>query len=171
MDDLHHRLLLALADKYRVMRRMRDEAQLCEMAAARRDMAALAARFPGALRELDELPPALLETRLHAIEVAIEQAEPQRWMLLQAGYHGFMRAALRIRRLIRAYDGPLSLLELAGACYVPAEDEPPLARFGQAELGVIAKPPGGRLNPWVFAQVARDHDTSPEAVRSALFLR
>lgn len=170
MDERQHRSLLALADKYRAMRGMRERARLCEAAEARIDMAALATRFPGALRELDELPPSLLLERLSAIEAALERQAPERWMLLQAGYHGFMRAALRIRTLLRSHQDTLPL-DLSRAGYVPAEDEPPLERLGPAELEAISKPPGGRLNPWVFAQVALDHGTTAEVVRQALFLR
>jgi hypothetical protein len=166
-------LLLGLRAKYRIIRELRDAAA-AESVAPRAELAALARAFPGALRELDQLPMALVIARLAAIErVLADGSAPERWMLLQAGYHGFMRAVLRIRRLSRGR--PFEIVdaehELLALAYQPAADEPPIARFDLAALRVIRRPPGGRLNPWVFGEVARDHGVSPESVHEALFLR
>ena len=142
--------------------------------APRAQLSALANEFPGALRELDQLPIDCIEQRLEAIERALARTSPvERWMELQSGYHGFMRATLRIRRLSRGR--PLAVLdaqcELAELPYQPAEDEPPAQRFSAEDLATIRRPPAGRLNPWVLAQVAHDWGVTPELVRKALFLR
>lgn len=158
------RLLRALCGKYE---------KLCELrqrqsdVAPRAELVALAAAFPGALRELDCLPWEELERRsaaLHAVVAGTARAE--RWMVLQIGYHGFMRAVLRIRRLLLegARQDQQQPLE-----YSPALDEPPLERFDAEALAAIRNPPRGRLNPWVVAQVARDHAVPETCIENALW--
>jgi hypothetical protein len=174
MNSRQHQLLTGLRTKYLVIRELRVAAAVDSAVAPRARLAALARAFPGALRELDQLPMEHVEARLLAIDRALAEAdEPEVWMRLQAGYHGFMRAALRIRRLSRGR--PLEIVdaerELLALRYVPAADEPPPERFDVEALRVIRRPPGGRLNPWVFNEVARDHGVSPELVHQALFLR
>lgn len=174
MDPRQHRLLSALQQKYQTLLALRRDAELQASVAPRARLAALAAAFPGALRELDQLPMSCLEERLAALELALAgHGDPEAWMWLQAGYHGFMRAVLRIRRLSR--DRPSQIenaaSELAALAYEPADDEPPVRRFALADLIAIRSPPHGRLNPWVLEQVARDHGVTPELVQKALFLR
>jgi hypothetical protein len=173
MNPRSDSLLIGLRTKYRMIRELRSAAAV-ESVAPRAKLAALARAFPGALRELDQLPMEHLEARLLAIERALDDgSEPEPWMRLQAGYHGFMRAVLRIRRLSRGR--PFEIVdaerELQAVAYQPAADEPPIQRFDLAALRVIRRPPGGRLNPWVFNEVARDHGVSPELVQRALFVR
>jgi hypothetical protein len=171
MEPPQHQQLIALRDKYQAMRSLRLDAHGDE---PRARLIALARDYPGALRELDQLPLPVLEERLSAIErVLAERAEPQTWMRLQIGYHGFMRAVLRIRRLSRGRSAPIedAALELAALPYQPLPDEPPVARFSAEDLETIRRPPGGRLNPWVYAQVAQDCGTTPDLVLKALFLR
>jgi hypothetical protein len=170
MDPRQHQLLTALRAKYLAIRELRAAAAI----APRARLAELARAFPGALRELDQLPIDHVEARLRAIDDALAEGdEPELWMRLQVGYHGFMRAVLRIRRLSRGR--PLEILdaghELLLLRYVPAADEPPAERFDLEALRVIRRPPGGRLNPWVFNEVAREHGVSPDLVHKALFLR
>ena len=172
MDPRQRRLLDALRCKYQTLLELRVRHAQDASIAPRAELARLAAEFPGALRELDRLPLAKLEARLFALErVLAAGAEPERWMALQCAYHGFMRAALRIRRALR--DRPANVVdavaELVAVAYVPAEDEPPAARFAVADLSALRHPPNGRLNPWVVLQVARDHAVTPEQVRAALF--
>ena len=171
MDSSEHNALRALQSKYQTLRALRLEGG-AEPPRAR--LFALARAFPGALRELDQLPMELLETRFEAIERALGGEGPvEAWMRLQVGYHGFMRAVLRIRRLSRgrSLDFDDAARELAALPYEPAADEPPASRFGLLELRLIRRPPGGRLNPWVFAEVAKDCGTTPDTVLKALFLR
>jgi len=166
--------LLGLHGKYQTLRALRVELQASPYSEIRGQLAALAAAFPGALRELDRLPLACIEERLSALERALTRdGEAEPWMQLQVAYHGFMRAALRIRRLSR--DRPLDVIdamaELAALPYLPAHDEPAVSRIDVNGLRAIRKPPGGRLNPWVLEQVARDHGVTPELVQRALFAR
>lgn len=160
-------LLSGLVDKYTRLLRLRSVADALP---PRAELRSLARQFPGALRELDRLPLPLIEARLRELEqVLAEGREPALWMRLQVSYHGFMRATLRIKRWSRGWpeeQGP-ALAELA-ARYVPAADEPELGFFDATALGVIRKPPAGRLNPFVLAAVARLHGTTPETVGRAL---
>jgi hypothetical protein len=170
MTTLAPSLVHALRDKYQTLRALRLQTH---EVAPRAELAALAARFPGALRELDRLPLDVIEARLGAIDAVVRgAAEPQSWMRLQVAYHGFMRAALRIRRLLAAAEaraGQDAITYLARIGYTPALDEPALERFDDEALATIAKPPRGRLNPWVIAQVARDHGVHQDLVIAALF--
>ncbi len=172
LDDTQRLLLTALVDKYRCLRELRQRATGSDANEARAQMSALAKRFPGALRELDQLPMALIETRLAALCAVLEgRSAPQRWMLLQCAYHGQLRAALRIKQQLRAYAGSAPSLELALAGYQPAADEPGADSFDLAAIRSIARPDAGRLNLWVLARVASQHGTTPDEVRQALFLR
>ncbi|HEY2736432.1 MAG TPA: hypothetical protein VGI70_20675 [Polyangiales bacterium] len=173
MDPRQHDALRALRDKYLCMRALRAEAAPT-MAAPRARLAALARAFPGALRELDQLPMEEIDARLHALDSALAGTiEPETWMQLQVSYHGFMRAVLRIRRASRGR--PLEIddaeRELIALAYQPRDDEPSAARLDLTALRTIRKPPGGRLNPWVLSEVAKQHGVTPELVHKALFLR
>jgi hypothetical protein len=166
--------LRALRDKYREIRRLRALHAERPSHEPRSELRALSARFPGALRELDQLPIETVEQRLCALEAALARGgEAPDWAALQIGYHGCMRAALRIKRWFagRAQADPGALLAELRARYRPATDEPPLASFDRAALAAILVPPDGRLNPWVLARVAAAHGVEPERVQQALFLR
>jgi hypothetical protein len=162
----------ALLDKYRELKRLRDEDAAGTGGDPRPALVALAKRFPGALRELDELAMPELLARLHALSAALEGKQPvPAWVALQVGYHGTMRAALRIKSMFaRDRDAPSVLRELAER-YLPAADEPGLELLDVAALEAILRPRRGRLNPWVFAHVAARHGVSVEEVRGALFRR
>jgi hypothetical protein len=162
----------ALYDKYCELKRLRDEHDAGSRHDPRPALAALARRFPGALRELDELPMPELEAKLAALAAAVAGQGPvPAWALLQASYHGTMRAALRIKGMFARGVDPASALRELPARYVPAPDEPGLERLDLAALEAILRPHHGRLNPWVFECVAERHGVSAEQVRKALFRR
>ncbi|HTU62861.1 MAG TPA: hypothetical protein VMF89_30585, partial [Polyangiales bacterium] len=79
---------------------------------------------------------------------------------------GFMRAVLRIKRSMLEQERSAVPQPLA---YTPALDEPPWERFDEQALAVIRRPPGGRLNPWVLTQVARDHAVTEACIENALW--
>ncbi|HEX4354752.1 MAG TPA: hypothetical protein VHZ95_17600 [Polyangiales bacterium] len=174
MDPRQHDRLRALRDKYLSMRALRIDGEHASLIAPRARLAELARTFPGALRELDQLPMAEIDARLQAIESTLANgSEVAQWMQLQVSYHGFMRAVLRIRRSSRGR--PLEIenaeRELIALAYQPADDEPLAARFDLSALRTIRRPPAGRLNPWVLSEVAKEHGVAPELVHKALFLR
>jgi len=163
-------LIRGLCDKYQALHALRVTRHAI---APRAELAALAAAYPGALRELDRLPLPLIERRLASLRaVASGAAEMQRWMTLQSAYHGFMRAALRLRRALlsageRSFVDPAACL--ARIAYVAAADEPAPERWDALALATIVSPPGGRLNPWVLAQVASACAVQPADIERALF--
>jgi hypothetical protein len=162
--------LSGLLDKYRRLLRLRS---VRAVAPPRAELRALSLAYPGALRELDQLPLDAIEARLSELEHTLAQgAPPELWMRLQVSYHGYMRAALRIKRWARRWpdDAVAAALELAQR-YVPAADEPPIESLDAATLSTICSPPQGRLNPVVLAAVARLHGVHPEQVQRALFPR
>jgi hypothetical protein len=162
-----------LREKYGEIHALRVEHARGDAADPRPRMRALARRFPGALRELDELPMELIEARLQAIEAALAHGPPFAswpWIALQVHYHARMRAALHVKRLARGRRGEALeqvLLELSAQRGADDADAPALDR---AAVGVILEPPGGRLGPWVLAEVARQAGVDPDTVRRALFL-
>jgi hypothetical protein len=159
------RLVRALCGKYEKLCDLRQRQQ--SDAAPRDEMVELAAAFPGALRELDCLPWEELEHRANALRAVLEgRAQVERWMVLQIGYHGFMRAVLRIKRLLLEQERSAAPQPVA---YTPALDEPAWERFDAQALAVIRKPPRGRLNPWVLTQVARDHAVTEACIENALW--
>jgi len=166
----HPQLLRALQGKYQTLYELR--VQGAPSAVPRATFAALAAQFPGALRELDKLPLQVIELRLRALEAVLSGAAPaEPWMQLQIAYHGFMRAVLRIRRALIALR--IEHFEPAQEClervaYIAAPGEPARGRFDAEMLRAIHRPPNGRLNPWVLEQVALDHAVSADAVERAL---
>jgi hypothetical protein len=166
--------LRALRDKYLEIKRLRDEHDAGATHDPKHEMAELARRFPGALRECDELPMPEIERRLGVLQTVLTQRAPvPEWIALQIAYHGWMRAALRIKRIAagrRGVDAAVVRSELMRQ-YRPEADEPPLASFDDGALRAILEPPAGRLNPWVYARVAEQHGVEPERVRRALFLR
>jgi hypothetical protein len=175
-------MVAVLREKYREIKRLRmvDAAHVARGHAhdPKPEMAALARRFPGSLRELDELPMAQIDARLAALDGALAQQHVPEWAALQVAYHGTYRFALRIKRraarkgalddaaLQHAIDRLLARTEgeLEGE-----PDEPRIADFAADELRAILRPVGGRLQPWVLAYVARALSVDPAAVSTALF--
>lgn len=119
----------ALAEKYREMIALRratgpkDEARL----------RALAARFPGSLRELDSRTMASLEERLAELETG-----GPAWASVQIRFHGWLRIALRLR-------GATDLGAWLAA-YVPLEPGDPTAEELAMRIASLAAPREGRVS-------------------------
>jgi hypothetical protein len=166
--------VMALLDKYREIKRLREEHTRGDEQDPRPQLRELAARFPGALRELDELPMDVIDERLSSLHDVLARVHPAPpWVALQLGYHGWMRAALRIKLIARGRDSAHidSVLAELRQRYAPGAYDPPLASLDRAAVSAILEPLDGRLNPWVFARVAAVAGVEPDAVRRALFLR
>lgn len=156
-----------LRDKYVAMRAMRVEHEAGAGGDPRERMRALAARFPGALREIDELPLATIEARIAELdEVLRTEREAPRWAIGLAEYHAWMRAALAIRReagVERDRDRALAWIEAQPAAGTPSREEL------REALGAMLRPPDGRLNRWLFERLARREGVSREAIEARLF--
>lgn len=81
----------SLLEKYREMLRLRLADRDGTLADPRPAMRALAARFPGALREIDEIPLEALIARIDELDRAPGAAP---WMRAHARYHELLRAKL-----------------------------------------------------------------------------
>jgi hypothetical protein len=109
----------ALARKYRALVALRARRDGGGAGATRDELRALAAEFPGCLRELDTLGAAELERRAAACAAAETAGGPmpadEPWMAWIADYHALMRQALA-RRARRAEQGqsPRSSTETGG---------------------------------------------------------
>ncbi len=177
-------MVAVLREKYREIKRLRTvDAEHVARGHAhdpKPEMAALARRFPGSLRELDELPMADIEARLSALDGALVEQRVPEWAALQVAYHGTYRFALRIKRRSarkgvldeRALQHAIARLLASTEAELASEpDEPRLTDFNAEELRAILRPTGGRLQPWVVAHVARALQVEPAAVSAALFVR
>lgn len=131
-------------------------------------MRALAARFPGALRELDELTMETIEARIQALDaVIVHDAAPPAWADVLARYHGWMRVALRLKRAV-GRDRELDSARAWIRDHRPAADEPSAeALLDQAPA--ILRPPGGRLSRFVLSRVAVELGRSVETLEAEAF--
>lgn len=166
--------LRVLRDKYERIARLRE---LHAKAAASPDfvepdpraaMADLARTFPGALRELDELPLALVHARIE--ELAAAELDPEAaasWMIAQVRFHALARGALAVKRWLAGRDATPSV-EIAFTAAIAtlpfAED----AREWSTDLAAIACPPRGRLLDVVYARLARELGVDVPSARAAV---
>lgn len=126
-------------------------------------MRALASAFPSALRELDQLPMATIETRVAVLERVVNGESPvPSWVELQLAVHDWLQLALRIK----VAAGARRDRERALAVF---RDAPEAAVLGavEADVASMLAPPGGRLVAWVYARVARAVGTTPGVVEAA----
>ena len=167
--------LSALRDKYERMLRLRllhararEEPGFVEPD-PRRAMAELAREFPGALRELDELPLDVIRERIAALVVAERESTPAPqvalWMRAQVGFHRLARGALAVKRWLAGR--PLTpALEASFARAVATL--PPEAAPWASSLAALARPPRGRVLDLVYAQLAVELGVDPETARNAV---
>lgn len=85
-----------LAQKYAELLALRDaHARGEDPPDVKARLRALAARFPGALRELDQLPRQAIVARLAALEAAPTEGPLATWMIATDRVHRWLRVALR----------------------------------------------------------------------------
>ncbi|MFO0686862.1 MAG: hypothetical protein U0234_32665 [Sandaracinus sp.] len=140
MSTLGREELEALAEKYREMIALRAERGPRDALRLRR----LAARFPGALRELDTRTDASLADRLASIERALGGAEAPAWAAVQLAFHGWMRLALALRA---AGARDLVAARAYVASYARAlPGDPSRDVLDDPTLETLVRPPAGRLS-------------------------
>jgi hypothetical protein len=137
----------ALAGKYRTLADWRARRE-GGAAATRDELRALAAAFPGCLRELDTLGGPELERRAAACSTAAAGGASEPWMAWIAAYHALMRAAWRVR---------------AGGDPDPDPDLPP--GFAAA----VRRPPGGRVSVAVIRTLGARFGVPAASIAAALF--
>jgi hypothetical protein len=133
-------------------------------------MAEIASRFPGALRELDDLELAEIQHRIEVLDDVVEaRREPEAWMEAIALFHAMARGALCAKRWLggrkRVDAGVLEAFERGAASLLFPED----ARGWMDDLARIASPPRGRVMDVVFARLARELGTSDRVARRLVF--
>jgi hypothetical protein len=158
--------IAALARKYRTLASLRRDRAAGKPIPAREVFRDLADEFPGALRELDTLPMAVITTRLAALEACVAGAESDAWMAIEHAHHAWMRAALMLKRRLRKKR------------VVSDADAVRMAREVSARVGLVvdaafvrevAAPREGRLRIVVCERVASVCGVTVEEVRGALF--
>jgi hypothetical protein len=122
----------ALARKYATLVELRRRRDAGGDAAGGGALRALAAEFPGCLRELDTLGLPELERRARAATATCDGAPVEPWMAWIDGYHALMRTALALRNPARA---PTVQADTTFAAAVRA---PPEGRVGIVVLRTLA---------------------------------
>ena len=140
--------LLALAAKYQRLTALRARRDGDGAPATRDELRALAAEFPGCLRELDTLGPAELDRRTAACAAVVAGAAPEPWMAWIDGYHVLMRRALAAR---------------SGRARGDAR-----AAAGDFEQAVLS-PPGGRMSVVILRTLATRFGVPASTIAAALF--
>jgi hypothetical protein len=130
----------------------------------RERMAALAARFPGALREIDTLPLDEIERRIEALKQAErDPSHASKWMLAQHRFHTLTRDALTKRafRNPAGSEGAQSpLAEARGASATSAEGELEGAALERERQKLMAR---------VYATLAKELATTPHEAKALVF--
>src|SRR5436305_1862365 len=101
--------LARLGAKYRILAELRARREELQRGGAtafppeegsrrRSAFRALAAEFPGSLRELDVTSAVALQARCAAIEAALAGGPEEPWMEVAAAYHRTLREALAVKR-------------------------------------------------------------------------
>jgi hypothetical protein len=143
--------LTLLREKYEEMLRLRLEPSGGD---PRRAMAALASRFPGALREIDELPLETIALRVREIRASEAGAPATRWMEATHLFHVLTRGALCAKRWLagrKEIDDDVRAAfdrDAEGLCW--GDD----ARSWRADLSRLASPPRGRVTELVYERMS-----------------
>jgi hypothetical protein len=164
--------LLELRAKYAEMLSMRLEhaAGTEDLERVRGRMAELASRFPGALRELDDLTLDEIRARVHGLDAALGgTAEAEPWMEAAARFHALARGALAVKRWLAGRKRIDAAVERAFAHAAPTFAFPDDARRWTHALARVASPPRGRVMDAVFARLAEELGTSERAARRLVF--
>jgi hypothetical protein len=160
-----------LGSKYREMLEMRlahasgdeDEDE------ARRRMAGLASRFPGALREIDDLEIEIIRDRISRLDATLGgEAEVEPWMVAVGLFHSLARGALRAKRWLagRKSVDDATVREFALFMRLAGPED---ALAWTEHLANIASPPGGRIMNLVFERIATSLGTTPQEARRLVF--
>jgi hypothetical protein len=163
-----------LLEKYGEMLAMRvahdsgDE----DAVAVRRRMADLASRFPGALREVDELELVEIRRRIDRLNAVLTSpAEEEPWMEAVGAFHSVARGAFGAKRWLdgrkrERVDAAVESAFILEAKGLPFSEEL-LAWAGH--LASIASPPEGRVTNLVFARLALRLGTTEKEARLRVF--
>lgn len=166
--------LRALRDKYEQMLRLRqlharakEEPDFIEPD-PRPAMAALARLYPGALREIDELPLDVIERRIAEVAAAeLDASCIAPWMTAQAAFHRLARGALAVKRWL-AGRTPTPEIDEAFAAALATLPEREDALAWATDLAAVAKPPRGRVMDLVYEKLALELGVDVSAAREVV---
>lgn len=150
-----------LLRKYRALRALREARDV----APRSVLRALAAEFPGALRELDALSMGELRAREAALAEVTSLDDAPSWARWVAAYHGLMRVTLALKRWLSEASRDEALVEAAGQRALGPCGDP----LGGDYLRAVREPPAGRLGVVVFARLGARFGEAPEVIWQRLF--
>jgi len=125
---------------------------------------ALAAEFPGCLRELDTLGLAELERRAQVTRATTLGAHAEPWMAWIDGYHALMRAALAVRAPTRAGDTRTDARALAASATSAAG-----VAVDETFVAAVLAPPHGRVGVVVLRALGARFGVPAAAIAAALF--
>jgi hypothetical protein len=183
-------LLVGLADlveKYEALVDLRDGAP--ERTIARRDaMRGVASRFPGALRELEQISPPDLDHRAREVLEGLERLlhdlerspglrsleEPEhRWMLAAAELHAYLKELLKVKRWLSerppAEDAGQTLEGLRVWHLECGDARWPVSHWTAARLTALRSPPRRRATDLAYEEVAARHGLTADGLRHLLF--
>lgn len=133
-------------------------------------MAKLAARFPGALREIDDLPLDVIRARIEALAIAEgDDTSVARWMIAQDSFHRLARGALATKRWLGKTRSEAQYLSAAFATAIAEGTVLDDARVWASALDDVARPPRGRLMNVVFARASIDLGIAEAELRVLVF--
>lgn len=127
----------------------------------------LAQTFPGALRELELRSDEDLRERLRGLSLEAGSAVPP-WAPPQVVFHGTLRIALALKRVMANADDPEARARQHLASIAPTIDAPPVILWDKLHLRHIANPPGGRLSRIVVGWTAEIIGLSEAEARDAI---
>lgn len=133
-------------------------------------MSSLAARFPGALRELDALEISEIKRRidrLDKVRAGFGQAEP--WMEATVLFHRLARGALWAKRWLKGQKLVGPDLEALYAAEAETLEFARDALTWRTDLAAIARPPRGRVMGLVYARVGLALGLTASQARRAVF--
>lgn len=158
--------LFALEAKYAQIEGLRRARERGEAVPERAVFKDLAARFPGALRELDTLPMSVIEKRRQALTRALDGQAIEPWMAWMSAYHALMRVALWVK--LRTTKQPDVTAERTRQLMLLIERE---FGFGVDEQFVVdvARPQLGRINTVVMERLEKRFRVPAVEIRQEIF--
>jgi hypothetical protein len=133
-------------------------------------MAALASRFPGALRELDELELEEIRRRIGRLDAVLQEAsEVEPWMEAIGTFHILARGVLAAKKWLDGRRRVDAAVELAFSIELELLPFPEELRGWVASLSQVAAPPRGRVMDLVFARVASQMGIAEREARELVF--
>ena len=131
----------------------------------------LAARFPGALRQLDSFDAEALEGRRAAVAtVRAIDGELPRWMAITLDYHALVREALAVKAWLGGREVVDEDLVRVRAWLAGREERvTEVAALDRAWLDTIANPAGGKVQAGVWQRLEAAYGLSRDEILAAIF--